>query len=84
MALAEIDSSLDEILKSRYIPDKDHQVTSTDLKCCCGRPACAYLNHNNVALEGLEKDVQTAAKLGQVGLCHFLTSANNSMLCRGK
>ena len=66
MALQEIDSSLDEILKSRYIPDQDYKATDTHLKCCCGRPACAYLNHNNATLESLEKDVQTAAKLGQV------------------
>lgn len=36
------------------------------LACCCGRQECAYLEHNNTALEGLEKDVRTAAALGQV------------------
>jgi len=35
-------------------------------KCCCGNDACAYLKHNQVALESLERDVRTAAKLGQV------------------
>lgn len=34
--------------------------------CCCGNAACAYLKHNQSALEGLERDVRTAAKLGQV------------------
>ena len=34
--------------------------------CCCGNEACAYLRHNQDALEGLEKDVRTAARLGQV------------------
>ena len=34
--------------------------------CCCGRSHCAYLEHNNVALEGLEKDLQSAAQIGQV------------------
>ena len=37
-----------------------------DLRCCCGRPDCALLEHNSVALEGLEKDLATAARLGQV------------------
>lgn len=34
--------------------------------CCCGRLHCACLEHNNAALEGLEKDLQSAAKIGQV------------------
>jgi len=37
--------------------------------CCCGNAACAYLKHNHSALEGLERDVRTAAKLGQVCNC---------------
>lgn len=36
--------------------------------CCCGRIHCAYLDHNNAALEGLEKDLQSAAQIGQVRL----------------
>ncbi|OOF91022.1 hypothetical protein ASPCADRAFT_400441 [Aspergillus carbonarius ITEM 5010] len=35
------------------------------LRCCCGRDDCAFLHHNHVALEGLEKDLATAARLGQ-------------------
>jgi len=35
-------------------------------KCCCGNDACAYLKHNQSALDGLERDVRTAAQLGQV------------------
>jgi hypothetical protein len=34
--------------------------------CCCGRSQCAYLAHNNAALEGLEKDLLSAARIGQV------------------
>ena len=34
--------------------------------CCCGRSQCAYLEHNNAALEGLEKDLRSAAQIGQV------------------
>lgn len=72
-ALAEVEQSLDEILKSLYIPGQPDQEdhTTPNLKCCCGRPTCAYLNHNNVTLESLEKDVQTAAKLGQVSFPVF-------------
>lgn len=43
-----------------------HSNVSTALRCCCGRNDCALLEHNNVALEGLEKDLETAARLGQV------------------
>ncbi|KAJ5606885.1 hypothetical protein N7537_003504 [Penicillium hordei] len=42
-----------------------HSSGSTTLRCCCGRNDCALLEHNNVALEGLEKDLETAARLGQ-------------------
>jgi hypothetical protein len=48
-----------------YIP---HAMAS-NLRCCCGQPSCAYLDHNNAALGGLEKDLETAAKLGQVRWC---------------
>lgn len=37
-----------------------------NIACCCGRASCAYLNHNNAALDDLEKDLRTAAQLGQV------------------
>ncbi|KAJ6147353.1 hypothetical protein N7497_009335 [Penicillium chrysogenum] len=43
-----------------------HSSASTTLRCCCGRNDCALLEHNNVALEGLEKDLETAARLGQI------------------
>ncbi|KAF2483496.1 hypothetical protein BDY17DRAFT_250087 [Neohortaea acidophila] len=33
--------------------------------CCCGNDACPYLKHNQAALDGLERDVSTAARLGQ-------------------
>ncbi len=35
-------------------------------ECCCGRVRCAYLEYNNAALEGLERDLQNAAQIGQV------------------
>jgi hypothetical protein len=36
--------------------------------CCCGNASCVFLRHNQTALEGLERDVCTAAKLGKVSL----------------
>ncbi|KAJ5778626.1 hypothetical protein N7520_001872 [Penicillium odoratum] len=49
-----------------------HSRAPTSLRCCCGRDDCALLEHNNLALEGLEKDLETAAKLGQVSLLSSL------------
>lgn len=43
-----------------------HSQIQSTLSCCCGRHDCAFLESNNSALEGLEKDVATAARLGQV------------------
>ncbi|EME46721.1 hypothetical protein DOTSEDRAFT_70652 [Dothistroma septosporum NZE10] len=43
-----------------YIP-----ATRPPISCCCGNIACAYLKHNESALDGLERDVSTAARLGK-------------------
>ncbi|EEH36462.2 hypothetical protein PAAG_06880 [Paracoccidioides lutzii Pb01] len=51
---------------------------STALKCCCGRSECAYLQHNNAALADLEKDVETAAQLGQALLQRHETYMTNA------
>ncbi|KAL2798553.1 hypothetical protein BJX66DRAFT_34661 [Aspergillus keveii] len=48
-----------------YIPTHSSSTSREDLHCCCGRKECAYLQNNHVALEGLEKDLETAARLGQ-------------------
>lgn len=49
-----------------------HSAAPATLRCCCGQDDCALLEHNNVALEGLEKDLETAARLGQVR-CYLST-----------
>jgi hypothetical protein len=36
------------------------------LQCCCGRLECAYLENNSAILGGIERDLETAARLGQV------------------
>lgn len=48
------------------IPTYSAESVPVNLRCCCGRQDCALLEHNAVALEGLEKDLATAARLGQV------------------
>jgi hypothetical protein len=35
-------------------------------QCCCGKPSCAFLVKNDAALDGLERDLQSAAQIGQV------------------
>lgn len=39
--------------------------TTPVLRCCCGKKECAFLHQNNAVLEGVEKDLETAARLGQ-------------------
>lgn len=36
------------------------------LQCCCGKTDCVFLKHNCSVLDNVEKDVHTAARLGQV------------------
>ncbi|KAL4801927.1 hypothetical protein BDV18DRAFT_154567 [Aspergillus unguis] len=48
-----------------HIPTHSSSTTRADLHCCCGREECAFLQNNHDALEGLEKDLETAARLGQ-------------------
>ncbi|ROT36544.1 hypothetical protein SODALDRAFT_335646 [Sodiomyces alkalinus F11] len=35
------------------------------LRCCCGHDECVFLSHNQSVLDSVERDVHTAAKLGQ-------------------
>lgn len=39
-----------------------------DLRCCCGRDDCVFLRHNCSVLSSVERDVQAAAKVGQVSV----------------
>lgn len=45
------------------------------LQCCCGNTDCVFLKHNCSVLDSVEKDVHTAAKLGQVRCLHCSHSA---------
>jgi hypothetical protein len=37
-----------------------------ELRCCCGRPSCAFLERNNAALGGLERELDMAGRMGKV------------------
>ncbi|KAI1085217.1 hypothetical protein F5B20DRAFT_521391 [Whalleya microplaca] len=38
---------------------------SAPMKCCCGSVECVFLRHNYSVLDNVEKDVHTAARMGQ-------------------
>ncbi|KAF4973269.1 hypothetical protein FZEAL_9368 [Fusarium zealandicum] len=45
------------------VPRPEHHAS--EMNCCCGRTDCALLKRNCTILETVEKDVHTAAQLGQ-------------------
>ncbi|KUI55401.1 hypothetical protein VP1G_02826 [Cytospora mali] len=50
------------------------------LQCCCGKTDCVFLKHNCSVLDSVEKDVHTAARLGQALLARheaFMASAES-------
>ncbi|KAI9735441.1 MAG: hypothetical protein M1818_006447 [Claussenomyces sp. TS43310] len=70
MAAGDRETSIEDLLRqSPSIPDRH----ATNAACCCGRPSCAYLIHNNTALDDLEKNIHTAAQLGQALLVRHET-----------
>lgn len=73
---------MDPLHSAEILSIPTHSSGSTTLRCCCGRNDCALLEHNNVALEGLEKDLETAARLGQVRIL-FDIAAQNDVLSVG-
>lgn len=46
-------------------PDRPRENASPTLRCCCGSHECVLLRRNCSVLESVEKDVRTAAQLGQ-------------------
>ncbi|KAK5530687.1 hypothetical protein LTR23_010282 [Exophiala sp. CCFEE 6169] len=77
--------------RSGHIPDDVDTIMSrtnesrtsnidAKLQCCCGRPECAYLENNNTLLGGIERDLETAAKLGQALLNRHESYVNESQL----
>ncbi|KAI2620276.1 hypothetical protein GGS26DRAFT_594894 [Hypomontagnella submonticulosa] len=48
--------------------DGDHSATYPEpgpIRCCCGSEECVFLRHNCSVLASVEKDVHTAARMGQ-------------------
>ena len=70
-------TSNDQIFES-VLTNGNLDSSISNMQCCCGRADCAWLEHNKNALGGLEKDLETAARLGQVRavmpLLHLVTS----------
>jgi hypothetical protein len=52
-----------------------------NIQCCCGRQSCAFLEHSNAVLEGLEKDLLSAARIGQACKTYNSTDALGQELC---
>jgi hypothetical protein len=56
--------------------ERRRDTSSPPLHCCCGSDECVLLRRNCSILESVEKDVHTAAQLGQVRpdslVCHAL------------
>lgn len=66
--------ALDSLLHSTgRLPERQETM------CSCGEGTfqCAYLTSNNAALESLEKDLQNAAQIGQVGGRRFRQAYNS-------
>ncbi|EMC98954.1 hypothetical protein BAUCODRAFT_386066 [Baudoinia panamericana UAMH 10762] len=53
--------------------DDPTSIPAQPLTCCCGNEACAYSRQNRDAVEILERDVRTAARLGQALLLRHET-----------
>ena len=57
-------SCLDALLsQSSRVMQRNMQRPSS---CCCGNLHCAYLETNDAALQGLENQLENAARIGQV------------------
>jgi hypothetical protein len=61
---------------------------TSDLRCCCGQADCVVLKHNSAQLHGLERNVQTAAQMGQVyfqlNLFEILPGSGESIASQSK
>lgn len=66
--VADDDNVLDSLTReiSRHHAQAASVHSLREILCCCGRSDCAFLRRSQNMLAELEKDVQTAAKLGQV------------------
>jgi hypothetical protein len=63
--------------------------SSAPIKCCCGSLECVFLKHSYSVLDSVEKDVHTAARMGQVRfvllvavISHYVRSESRHCLSR--
>ena len=69
IALPKATAVMDGVLESpeallAQVTSTNHEISS--MQCCCGRQECPFLEHNSTALAGVEKDLLSAARIGQV------------------
>lgn len=62
-AATDAEADRQQLLTPRLAPATDEVLP---LKCCCGSAECVYLRHSKSVLDTVEKDVHTAARMGQV------------------
>ncbi|KJZ72434.1 hypothetical protein HIM_08103 [Hirsutella minnesotensis 3608] len=58
-------NTADPLQRSSSLRSRRDASSPSTLNCCCGRIECAFLKKNCSILETVEKDVHTAAQLGQ-------------------
>ena len=64
-----IDTAIDTtLIKPPMMASRDAVTDDSDvpMRCCCGRVDCVFLRHNCTLLDSVEKEVHTAARMGQV------------------
>ncbi|KAH0837643.1 hypothetical protein FOPE_04918 [Fonsecaea pedrosoi] len=74
----------DNVNTTVMTPSNDSRPPSSDgkLRCCCGRTECAFLENNNTILGGIERDLETAARLGQAAAEEMDFFMPSSVGCR--
>jgi hypothetical protein len=60
--------SLDALSTTQADGMQEHEMLEREMQCCCGKPQCAFLQHNTKTLDSLERDLLSAAQIGQVWL----------------
>lgn len=53
-------------IPSAEASNQSDELGSVNKTCCCGSLDCAYQDTDHAVLRGLERDLETAARLGQV------------------
>ena len=71
-ATAAITTAVGTAIPAKPPAMESHDAVSDEsdlpMKCCCGRDECVFLKHNCTLLDSVEREVHTAARMGQVSL----------------